>query len=272
MPINSKLKYTPKSVSLAEQLCNVKEQIRTTPSNVSLRVYLSQLLMVTGQWARALQQLQTAAQLEAKVIPMAQTYRELIQAEIFREEVFSGNKIPMTFGDDSGAIDLQIQSLLQRSQGNHISADGLQNKAYDQALTKPSYINNQATQWLADADSRLGPTCEVFINGGYYWLPFAKIQTLELEAPQDLRDLVWTPAKITLLDDTQKLAFLPSRYPFSYQCDNDKLALSALTEWQQLSPQAWAGTGQKTLVSEQQEYPLLTVTSVSESATSSVAV
>ena len=41
---------------------------------------------------------------------------------------------------------------------------------------------------------RLGPVCEAIINGRYYWVPFDRLSRIDLEAPVDLRDVVWMPA------------------------------------------------------------------------------
>ena len=36
-------------------------------------------------------------------------------------------------------------------------------------------LNGQPFEWVADADSRLGPVMEAIINGRYYWVPFARL-------------------------------------------------------------------------------------------------
>ncbi|KAB2859961.1 MAG: GTP-binding protein, partial [Bauldia sp.] len=41
-------------------------------------------------------------------------------------------------------------------------------------------LNDAAFEWIADADSRLGPTLEVVINGRYGWLPFEHMAALAI--------------------------------------------------------------------------------------------
>ncbi|BFM19642.1 type VI secretion system accessory protein TagJ [Gilvimarinus japonicus] len=271
MPNTPEARPTTSKATLTEQIVEVKQSIRAAPNEVKHRVHFTQLLMLTGQWERALEQLQTAAQLDAKTIPMAQTYRELIQAEVLREQVFSGIKQPLSKDSYQPVVTLLTDAIKHRQNGKHTRADELQDQAYSQVDASPICIDGTTAQWLADADSRLGPSCELFINGGYYWVGFNHIRTLELEPPQDLRDLVWIPAKVTLLNDTEKLAFLPARYPFSYRFD-DQIALAARTEWQALSETAWAGIGQKMLVSEQRDFALLEARSLTPDSSSDVAV
>ena len=39
-----------------------------------------------------------------------------------------------------------------------------------------------------DADMWLGPVLEAFVNGKYYWVPYARLSHIKLDPPQDLRD------------------------------------------------------------------------------------
>ena len=51
-------------------LSTLQDQIRKAPERADLRVFLFQLLCIQGQWARALNQLDVAAELDAATIPM----------------------------------------------------------------------------------------------------------------------------------------------------------------------------------------------------------
>ncbi|MES2821614.1 MAG: type VI secretion system accessory protein TagJ [Pseudomonadota bacterium] len=254
-PQNSALHDLP----LQDQADLLAAQIRRTPGDARLRVHLAQLSMVLGLWERAVSQLQAAAQLDAAAIPMAQAYREAIRCELIRERVFAGELTAQTIGAPLPWQGLLAQALSARAQGEQNRADELQAEAYEGAAETPFQINDSTAAWLADADSRLGPTCEILLNGQYYWLPFERIQTLEIETPQDLRDLVWSAARLTLSNGGQHVVMIPSRYPLSHTLGNDRLALSALTEWQALGDDSWAGFGQRTLVSDQEEFALLSI-------------
>ena len=250
---------TTYNVAIELQISQLHQSIRSNPAKVEYRVHLAQLLMISGQWDRCLQQLQTTAQLDPKSIPMAQTYRELICAEIFREQVFIGQRAPAAKVAVEPWQDLLAEALVARANNQPAIADELQQQAYNQAPTCKFSINDQVVSWIADGDSRLGPICELFINGSYYWVPFTQIQQMTLEPPKDLRDLVWSPATIILMDSSEHVCFLPSRYAASYAVNNDQLALSALTEWTPLSAESWAGLGQKILIADEAEFSLLSI-------------
>ena len=84
---------------LGAALTALQDQIRKDPSNAKYRTFLFQLLCVQGQWNRALTQLNVAAELDAATLPMAQTYREAIQCEALRDDIFAGKRLPVVFGE-----------------------------------------------------------------------------------------------------------------------------------------------------------------------------
>ena len=86
---------------------------------------------------------------------------------------------------------------LAYSDGQLAQARELRAKAFEAAPAISGTINEKPFEWLADADMRLGPILEAIVDGRYFWIPFQNIREIEIEKPQDLRDLVWTPAKFT---------------------------------------------------------------------------
>ena len=70
-------------------------------------------------------------------------------------------------------------------------------------------------EWLADADSRLGPILEAVIDGRYFWVPLENIHQIVLEKPKDLRDVVWVPAEFMWRNGGTAVGLIPSRYPGS---------------------------------------------------------
>lgn len=246
-------------IAIATQIEQLQTQIKHSPAKAAYRIHLTQLFMINGQWQRALQQLQVAAKLDAKAVAMAQTYRSLIQAEIHREQTLKGLREPQYLLTPENWQLWLAEALIARKQQQAHLAEQLQQQAYAAAPACAFAIDQHTVNWIADGDSCLGPQCEIIINGDYYWLAFDQIQQLDIEAPQDLRDLVWIPAKLTLKDLSQHLAFLPSRYAFSYEQGLDQLSLSALTEWVSQGENSWTGLGQKMFITDQFEQPLLAI-------------
>lgn len=245
--------------SLADELARVQKDIRGTPGDEKLRIYLFQLLAVQGKWQRALEQLQLCAKLSDKALPMAQTYREAIRCEILRADVFAGKRVPQILGEPPEWIGRLVEALQRLARGDAKGARSLREAAFEAAPTSSGSIDGNAFEWIADADSRLGPVCEAMINGQYYWIPIYRIRALRVEPPADLRDLVWASAHLTLANGGENIALLPSRYPGSEAASNDALVLARRTEWTHAGDEAYVGIGQKMLATDAGEYALLDV-------------
>jgi type VI secretion system protein ImpE len=244
---------------IASCLWNLKGDIRRNPADTRLRVFLSQVYMLTGEWERALAQLALVAEMDASAIPMAHTYRSAIQCERLREGVFGGERSPLIFGDPEPWIALLIQSLATLRTGRTEDAARVRDDALEAAPAMAGTINGTAFEWIADADSRLGPILEVILNGAYYWAPFHRIARIVCSPPEDLRDLVWLPAELTWANGGEALGLIPVRYPGSESSEDDALRLSRKTEWLPLGDSAFAGRGQRMLTTSAIDLPLLEV-------------
>ncbi len=157
------------------------EQVRAKPQDAKLRVFMFQLLCVLGQWDRALNQLNVSLELDPGTLPMVQTYREAINCETLRLQVFAGQKVPMLFGEPETWVALLIEALLREGRGEPEDARKLRAQAMEDAPTSAGDIDGQAFAWIADADTRLGPTLEAVINGRYYWLPWNRLAKVEID-------------------------------------------------------------------------------------------
>lgn len=244
-----------KSGDLDSALSALQNQIRDNPSSAKERIFLFQLLCVRGEWNRALTQLNVAAELDTEALLMAQTCRELVQCEGFRDEVFSGKRMPLVFGEPAQWVATLLQGLEPASRGDGSAAAVVSGEAFDNAPVSAGLINDEPFNWISDADMRMGPSIEAVINGKYYWVPFSNIAQIEMQAPEDLRDLVWVPAEFTWLNEGKTVGFVPARYPGS--TDEDSLALCRKTEWQDLGSEYFAGKGQRVFSTDAGDYPIL---------------
>ncbi len=101
----------------------------------------------------------------------------------------------MIFGEPDEWLALLIESLLVAGTRRAGQAQDLRARAFDAAPPSSGSIDGQPFEWIADADiAARARCCEAVINGRYYWVPFARLSTIDLEPPEDLRDVVWMPA------------------------------------------------------------------------------
>ena len=244
---------------LAACLTQLQDEVRRRPAEAKLRIFLAQLLMVTGDWERALTQLSVAGELDASALPMQHTYTAAVQCERLRGGVFRGERSPLIFGEPTQWIAALLQSLALEAQGRGADAAALRAKALEDAPATSGQLNGSPFEWIADADGRIGPVLEVLLNGSYYWVPFERISHIKFEKPEDARDLVWLPAQFTWSNGGEALGLVPARYPGSETDGDEAVQLSRKTYWNELADGSFTGVGQRILATDAAELPLLEV-------------
>jgi type VI secretion system protein ImpE len=238
-------------------LKHLVEAVKAKPGDARLRVFMAQLLCVLGQWERAHTQLNVSADLMPSAIPMREMVGHALRCELLRAEVFAGKRAPMVFGHPDQWLAMLIESLLQAGQGQQELANDLAARAFEAAPAVPGAIDGERFEWIADADSRLGPVLEAFVNGKYYWIPFSRLTKVSLDVPKDLRDIVWAPAYLTFDNGGEVVAMIPSRYPGSQSSEDPLIQLSRKTEWTPLGGDRYAGLGQRVLTTSLGDHSLL---------------
>ena len=98
------------------------------------------------------------------------------------------------------------------------------------------------------------------------WLPLAHVASIEMPAPKRLRDLLWAPALVrtgpafkgTELGEV----LLPALSPFSSRHADDAVRLGRATVWEKQENGDIIPFGQKMLLVDGEEFPLLEVRSL----------
>lgn len=243
----------------------LQQKVRANAADVRLRTFLFQLLAVLGQWQRATDQLKVCGELDAGTLAMVNTYRTALQCEAVREAVFAGRTLPHVFGPPTEWVALLAQALKLDAEGQPTAAAAQRAEALEHAEARAGSLEDQdgrqAFEWIADADSRLGPVLEVIVNGRYGWLPMMHLAELSLEPVADLRDLVWAPAHLTFSNGGETVALLPARYAGTPLAEGGALAMSRQTEWVELGAGTgqYRGVGQRMLATDTAERGLLEI-------------
>ena len=126
----------------------------------------------------------------------------------------------------------------------------------------PRTIGATDPNWIADADSRLGPVLEAVINGRYYWVPFTRLSKIQIEPPEDLRDFVWMPAHLDFENAGEAVALIPTRYPGSESSSDGLIALARKTIWDEVGTGVHRGLGQRILTTDSDDVPLMEVRTI----------
>lgn len=252
-------------------LKRLMQEVRDNPAEPKHRIFLFQLFAVLGQWDRALVQLNVLRDMSSEALSMAQTYQETLNCEALRAQVFAGKRTPLIFGEPEQWMAMMLQALQLNATGSAVEAAEIRQQALEQAPTTsgkltlfPEPASGDETpvapekdfEWMADADSCIGPFMEAIINGKYYWIPFQHLASLGLEKVSDLRDLVWLPARFLFNNGGETVGFVPTRYAGSETSSDNQVRMAKTTQWLQIDENTFRGLGLRLLTTDADEYAL----------------
>lgn len=248
-----------KTGDVEQALKALQDEVRADPAKPELRAFLFQLLSVMGDWDRAITQLNVVADLSPEAGLQAEMYRPALNCEALRAEIFAGRRSPLIFGEPDEWVGWLTQALVLLGEGKIEAAEEIRDRAYEAAPAMGGKINGEPFEWIADADSRLGPMLEAIINGKYYWVPFSCISEIRIDSPKELRDAIWIPSYVTWTNEGKAAALIPVRYAGSESSKDGLCRLARKTDWTDAGGGFFLGMGQRMLATDQGEYPLLEV-------------
>jgi type VI secretion system protein ImpE len=248
-----------KAGELQQALSAAKQNVQANPADPKHRVYLFQLQCVLGQWKESLAQLSILNDMDADSSMFANVFSPVVESEILRSEIFKGSKTPIIFGEPEDWMGVLVHANQMAAQGEIAAYDEAQKRAFDKAPATKGKIDGTAFEWIADADTRLGPMLEVILQGCYRWVPFMRIASIKFEPTKNLCDLVWRSANFTWTNGGAASGFVPVRYFTSENCPDSAIQLARKTEWIKKSEQLFIGIGQRVLTNDQADTSILEI-------------
>ncbi|MCC7373190.1 MAG: hypothetical protein IT581_00940 [Verrucomicrobiales bacterium] len=233
------------SGDFAAALALAERGIQLKPLLVDARMLLFELLCLSGDWARAAEQLEVVARRDGSWILAAGTFRHLLAGERVRSAVMSGTVPPAFLGDADPANDTLAKLLgLARDGEANAVAQALQGL---RASRKPmvARLNGAAMADWGDTDDRFSDVIEVILPEGYFWVPVKRVKSLTCEEPAGLTDLIWVGSNITLTDGKTLRGYLPGRYPSSESSMDSAIRMGWKTTWQEGPGGIQTGAGQR---------------------------
>jgi type VI secretion system protein ImpE len=219
---------------LKEAVQALNEDVRNHPEDTKRRTFLFELLCFSGEYDRAEKQLDLLAEAGPNSEAGALLYRSALHAERTRQDLFQRKEYPKPGGGASAGAE---------------STHGT--------------LNGKPFQTIADADPRIGPRLEVFAGGNYLWINFEHLASIQIQPPRRLRDLLWTPAVVragpALKSTELGEVLLPVLSPFAWQHSDEAVRLGRMTVWEEDESGAAVPVGQKMLLVDGEEFPLLEI-------------
>ena len=210
---------------------DLTREVKGKPSNIGLRTFLFELLCFAGDWNRAERQLDVIGHQNAQARLSVEVYRNNIKAERDRRKLFDEGVAPHFLTEPPAYIDSLLSAIEQLQAGNSDEAQELFKRVEAERPRLSGKANDYAFEDFRDCDDLTGPVLELILHDKYTWLPFEQINSIEIVAPRNLRDLIWTNARIEAADGTVAEAFLPTLYAGSSDYPNDDVKLGRRTEW-----------------------------------------
>lgn len=204
-------------------------ELRDNPTDTRRRIFLFELLCFAGEYDRAEKQLDVLAQSGPEAATGALLYRAALAAERTRNRLFEKRDYPIA------PAPTPVRGVL----------------------------NGKPFESIEDADPRIGARVEVYAAGDYLWLPLAHLASLQMEPPKRLRDLLWAPVLVhtgpELQDRELGEVLMPALSPFSFRHSDDAVRLGRATVWEAAESEEEIPFGQKLLLVDGEEFPLLEV-------------
>jgi type VI secretion system protein ImpE len=204
--------------------------LRDNPADVQRRTFLFELLCFAGQYDRAEKQLDILADGGPEAEIGTLVYRGALNAERTRQEMFAADRLP-----EGGPVPRPVRGTL----------------------------NGQAFESLADADPRIGARLEVLAAGQYMWIPLEHVESIRMEPPRQLRDLLWAPALLRTGPAFQGMelgeVLIPVLTPLAWHHPDADVRLGRVTEWEAREDGAEIPIGQKLFLVDDEEISLLEI-------------
>ena len=158
--------------------------------------------------------------------------------------MFAGKKSPVVFGEPEEWLALLIESLLvaRHARAPSRSRDAARSARSKRRRRRPARSTASRSNGSPTPTCGSGRCCEAVINGRYYWVPFARLARIDLEAPADLRDVVWMPAHFQFANGGETVGVIPTRYPgLASAATMPLIRLAARRSGTRTSPEVFTG-------------------------------
>ena len=243
------------SAAAAELIQEVKQH----PADSRLRTFLFEVLCFSGEFERAERQLDVIGHQNEKSGIGVEVYRNLIRAETARRKLFSHGLKPTFLADPPDHVTYQLEAINCLRGGNAVEAKALLTRSQEGSPPITSRINGKEFSGFRDSDDRTASILEVFAQDVYSWVPLGQIIKVTISAPKHLRDLLWVPATMEVVDRPPVEVFLPVLYAGSEHDENDQIRLGRMTDWLGLGEGIAGGIGQKVFIAGDEEKALLEI-------------
>lgn len=240
----------------------LNREVKRKPTDLSLRLFLFELLAFAGDLERAAKQLDVVGHQDAEMAIGAEVYRQVLAAEAVRRRVFTDGATPafLTPPPEYAALHLEAMALVEAKEAD--KARTLLAKALDLHPTLSGAADDKPFGEFEDSDYFLGPFLEVILGERYAWLPLDQVKGIEIKRPAQLQDLLWAEAKVEARGGELGTVFVPALYPLSSRHQSEEVRLGRRTEWLECGAGLTRGAGRRVFAIDGAERDMLEISRI----------
>lgn len=218
--------------------------VKKNPTDMTARTFLFELSIFSGDFERAVRQLDVLAQQDVNALIGTQIYRQCMEAEKARKLVFHEGLRPHFITDIPAHVETLIGALKLIRENKLAEAREKLDEAETERAVHSGILNGD-TEFsdLRDYNDVTSSFLEVFLKGQYLWLPMSEISEIKILPPKSIRDVFWTQATVEAWDGTNGEVHLPAFYLDAEKNADDEIRLGRVTDWREIGEEIFYGEG-----------------------------
>jgi type VI secretion system protein ImpE len=237
--------------------------VKSKPTDMTARTFLFELSIFSGDYDRAAKQLDVLGQQDANSLVGTLTYIQCIEAEKTRQKVFRGEILPTFITETPQYVHTLLDSIRLINDGKLAEAREKLDEAETERPVHSGKLNDEREfQDFRDYNDITASVLEIFLKGGYVWLPISNIKRIEIQKPKSLRDLCWTQAEIEARDGTKGEVILPALYSNTSQNEDPTIRLGRSTDWIDAGEEIFVGAGTRLFWMDGTDLPIFDIESI----------
>ena len=231
---------------LQQAVTAATQKVRENPFDVDARSLLVECLILADEFDRADKQLDTLVFQHPDMLPGVALLRQLIRAEMSRQEFFVKGRVPEFIDLPNEDIKEMIRASIFLRSGDTTTALELYEKVEDGRQSIKGSCNGQPFEDFRDLDDQLGQVIEVLTSTGkYFWVPVSSITKIEFRPIERPIDMKWRRAFLeTTKENLEGEVYIPGIYVTQANSD-DMVKLGRTTDWLGNEAEPYRGIGQK---------------------------
>ncbi len=219
--------------------------VRSKPTDITARTFLFELSCFSGDWERAVKQLDVIGQQDINAMIGAQIYKQNFKAEADRISLFEEGMIPECLMPPPKYVEDLIIASTHLREGRGAEAKALLDSVEEERPAFPCRVNGKEYEDFRDFNDFTMCVFETIVKDSYTWIPFEHVEKIIFVEPKSLRDLYWMQVEMEMVNGTKGEMFFPSLYVNSQKSADDQIRLGRLTDWKDLGNDIFAGEGTK---------------------------